>query len=1026
MNTVNVDQFYNGHDVDLAEAVRLSIEAGADKIIGSDGANYILSNDIEIRDRQKLTLDFTGSSIIITEGAQLNTPVGKSKINILDSSDISLIGFDIDGSEILSQTIGLFNCTDCAIKNNIIRNSGDTGAIIRSSGGVSNEFIGNHIFDGNSTARALRLGNYFEDFIEYDLTVTDNRIHDIGATGIVLSANGFTASGNEVFGTGGSGIIFGGDRGFISENGQIYGNTVYGNAFSGIQSDVVNDFPENYPRSIRIYNNIIYDNNSSGIYLFHGEEIGIFSNTISGNRVNGITIGRVSNAEIIGNYIVASEVGEGFYPRSGVRLEAHNDQILVSENIVVGYRDSGLRVQSLEKPSGVIEFSDNFVTSLEGQAVKIVDLLPGDATEISVVSNQIPDRADEVRLDADNIIYSPASSFAPILVAGAELADFAPASGQTLFEVSSGVNELLFPSSLELSKALEFKVFSGVVGATVIVSFAAASGLEYFAFRLWSGKSLVVFEGSEQSPISWVLLSDEGTFGVSGAARNVVIVDASEAHLEFSSGQSEVILSGEARQVTLMESLGEVSTLRLETIDSQSKVAFMRDGPHTIVRTSEGLELTVGLRDLRDVLDTVTTNGTSVFSDGEGSEVNILLDQDMTVDEMPLRNLATSTIGTAGQDVFAGFEAGSTVEAGDGLDLVVLRADLAFSVVSLQAGFGKSADSKRTFFLDVEDVVGSQLDDHIIGSPTVSNLIEGGDGNDILLGLGGHDRIAGGGGSDVLYGGTGRDVLAPGEGADVLYGGTSADWVDYSSSSLAVSIDLIDGIQVNTASQDTLFGVENVVGSSFDDVVIASADHNTVYAGSGDDTVFATGGGDLLFGGGGDDVLHGSGGQDSFYGGAGNDSLFGGAGFDWIFFEASNTGVYVDLANELAVSDSSTDFVSDVEFVVGSRFADEIVGSDGVNIIRSGLGNDTLVGGRGNDVLDGGAGDDQFVFHVGDGRDRLHGFDPQHDTLVIRELAGPAADVVASGADVVVSFSGTEIVLVGAALELALIEVGYE
>ncbi|WP_299962248.1 Hint domain-containing protein [uncultured Roseobacter sp.] len=89
-----------------------------------------------------------------------------------------------------------------------------------------------------------------------------------------------------------------------------------------------------------------------------------------------------------------------------------------------------------------------------------------------------------------------------------------------------------------------------------------------------------------------------------------------------------------------------------------------------------------------------------------------------------------------------------------------------------QGGRGASGISVSDIYFDVP--------------PTYDDLIDGGDGNDtligelgddILLGRKGDDTLLGGEGDDRISGGSGADVLSggPGEGRDVLFGGADRD-----------------------------------------------------------------------------------------------------------------------------------------------------------------------------------------------------------------------------------------------------------
>ncbi|KIY37638.1 hypothetical protein TZ03_26805, partial [Pseudomonas sp. 10-1B] len=63
----------------------------------------------------------------------------------------------------------------------------------------------------------------------------------------------------------------------------------------------------------------------------------------------------------------------------------------------------------------------------------------------------------------------------------------------------------------------------------------------------------------------------------------------------------------------------------------------------------------------------------------------------------------------------------------------------------------------------------------ISGANDGKDLLNGGNGNDILFGQGGNDTLDGGKGNDILLGGSGDDTLIGGQGNDILIGGSGAD-----------------------------------------------------------------------------------------------------------------------------------------------------------------------------------------------------------------------------------------------------------
>jgi len=175
---------------------------------------------------------------------------------------------------------------------------------------------------------------------------------------------------------------------------------------------------------------------------------------------------------------------------------------------------------------------------------------------------------------------------------------------------------------------------------------------------------------------------------------------------------------------------------------------------------------------------------------------------------------------------------------------------------------------------------------------SAGNFLLGGGGNDELQGGGGNDRLEGGFGDDTLdggsdnnrlYGNEDNDILYSGTGSNLLDGGAGADTVDYSRSGPArVNANLLTGkvekflVAGVNAIVDTVVGIENMVGTAANDIIIGDANANGL---SG------LGGGDNLDGGAGNDTLDGGEGNDQLSGGLNNDLLKGGKGDDTYFFK---------------------------------------------------------------------------------------------------------------------------------------------
>ena len=129
---------------------------------------------------------------------------------------------------------------------------------------------------------------------------------------------------------------------------------------------------------------------------------------------------------------------------------------------------------------------------------------------------------------------------------------------------------------------------------------------------------------------------------------------------------------------------------------------------------------------------------------------------------------------------------------------------------------------------------------------------------------------------------------------------------------------------------------------------------------------------DQIYGYGGDDSIFGLAGNDYIVGGTGADALNGGIGTDTASYWDSAAGIVVSLAAGVgAGGDAEGDTYVSIEKVVGSPYADWIVGNDGDNGLSGINGDDFLDGGNGSDMLWGGWNND--MLNGGGGADFLSG-----------------------------------------------------
>jgi uncharacterized delta-60 repeat protein len=122
----------------------------------------------------------------------------------------------------------------------------------------------------------------------------------------------------------------------------------------------------------------------------------------------------------------------------------------------------------------------------------------------------------------------------------------------------------------------------------------------------------------------------------------------------------------------------------------------------------------------------------------------------------------------------------------------------------------------------------------------------------------GNDRLLGGGGNDTLLGGEGSDVLDGRGGADQFRGGGGTDTADYTLRKNPVTVG------IGTSADD---GEKGEGDNVFTDV-------ENVWGGRGNDVLRGSSANNRLVGGGGDDIIYGRGGKDTLLGGSGNDQFF--------------------------------------------------------------------------------------------------------------------------------------------------------
>jgi Ca2+-binding RTX toxin-like protein len=265
------------------------------------------------------------------------------------------------------------------------------------------------------------------------------------------------------------------------------------------------------------------------------------------------------------------------------------------------------------------------------------------------------------------------------------------------------------------------------------------------------------------------------------------------------------------------------------------------------------------------------------------------------------------------------------------------------------------------------------IDASALSASRVTLTLNGGLGDDTILGSKGDDLIFGGDGDDTAHMGSGNDTFVwnPGDDNDIIEGGTGTDTMLFNGANAAENIDiaanggrvlffrniasvLMDTNDVERIELNALGGADNIVVNDLTGTDVKNVVLNMAAGGGGGDAQL-----DVVF-------VHGSAADE-------NITVAGNAtdGVDVTGLAAKVSLTGTEGANDTLtvrglggndVIDASQLQPGAVRLVIeGGEGDDILIGSAGDDILFGGGGNDVLIGGGGNDIIDGGPGDNVVI-----------------------------------------------------------------
>lgn len=468
-----------------------------------------------------------------------------------------------------------------------------------------------------------------------------------------------------------------------------------------------------------------------------------------------------------------------------------------------------------------------------------------------------------------------------------------------------------------------------------------------------------------------VLLGGAGNDLIDGNGGNdVVFLGDGRDTFVWDPGDGSDILEGQGGTDRLIFNGSNVSE-RIDLFANGSRLQFSRDVGNVVLDANEIEQVEFNAKGGADVIAVGDLTGTMVKS----LALNLV------------GNDPTSGDGSADQVIVNGTQAADRimVQRGRSLYHAVPAVLQEYVQVDARANFAQSADIVVTNGWGQVSISGSESDNdrltiNGLGGDDVLNArqlpagviqltMNGGLGNDLLVGSQGNDLISGGDGNDIVRMGAGDDqfVWNPGDDNDTVEGQLGFDALIFNGANVSenfaisandgrglltrnvasVTMDLngVDRIDINT-----LGGADTVVINDLLGTDVTEVNLNLAAAGGGGDAQPDT---VIVNGTNGDDVVVVAGNA------SGVDVLGLSARIGIVGSEASNDRLTMNALSGDDVVDASGLEAGVIEFTAdGGDGNDVLIGSDGNDVLLGGNGDDVLIGGPGLDVLDGGPGDD--------------------------------------------------------------------
>ncbi|MGF7147606.1 Ca2+-binding RTX toxin-like protein [Sphingomonas zeicaulis] len=579
--------------------------------------------------------------------------------------------------------------------------------------------------------------------------------------------------------------------------------------------------------------------------------------------------------------------------------------------------------------------------------------------------------------DGDDFVDGQQGNDTALLGAGNDVFQWDPGDGNDVIEGQSGIDRLLFNGSAagEIMNLLangERALFTRNI-ANIVMDL---NDVETIDVRAFGGADLVTVNDLSGTDVTQIRVDLAAAGGVDDLAADVV-----QAHATGGADSAGIVVGPDGVAT---------SGLAATTIVSGG---FVGDRLVLMGLGGDDVLTTTGFAAIQFELDGGTGNdqlnggsARDILTGGDGDDV---LRGGDGYDQM---------VGGAGDDRIIWNPGDDTdlAEGGDGTDTVEVNGgngDALFTITANGARVRFDRLDPAPFSLDIGTAERLVLtagggDDTVSATGNLAALIQitvdGGAGNDTLLGSNGADLLLGGDGDDFVDGQQGNDTALlgagddlfqwdPGDGSDVVEGQTGADRLLFNGSNAAeimevsasggralltrnianIVMDLndVETIDIKAVGGADVINVNPLTGTDVRQVRIdlggadAAADVVNIAGTAGIDQIILTGGP----------------GQIAVQGLVAEVIVGGAEPTDRVRLALGGGN---DVVNAGALLDGGA--ILEIDLGAGTN---RVTGSQGADVVTGGDGVDTVAAGRGNDIALLGAGNDRFIWNSGDGND---------------------------------------------------------